>query len=111
MDIAARLKALGYDKRGSFCKGFVQGIKDFGSAGGHTVFTILLDTTIGDKLANVRNFPNRTDLENWQSNLTVEEMELALEIIYCYREWRQDCPKCMHFNNEDFKCTSCMKGE
>ena len=110
MDITARLKALGYEKSGSFCRGHITGTKDFGSVG-HTVFTILLDTPLGDEVANVRNFPNATDFENWQANLTVAEMELALEVIYCYREWRKDCPKCMHFDNEDFKCTSCMKGE
>ena len=87
MNITERLQMLGYEKSGSFEKGYITGTQDFGKHG-HTIFTILLDTPKGDEVANKISFPNANDLTNFHRNLFVEEMELALEIIYCYREWK-----------------------
>ena len=110
MDITQRLKALGYEKSGSFCKGIIYGRQPFGKYG-HTVFNILLDVKQGNEIATKHSFPKSEELSCFDSPLSVDEMQLALEIIYCYRKWKTGCPKCMHFDNEDFKCTSCMKGE
>lgn len=87
MDINQRMEALGYEKRGCFEHGYIEGRCQFGQKG-YTIFAILLDVPQGTEVVNKRSYPNPPDLNNWQQNVAVEEMELALEIIYCYREWK-----------------------
>lgn len=87
MSITRRMEALGYEKRGCFEHGYIEGRKPFGEKG-YTVFAILLDVPQGTEVVNKRSYPNPPDLNSWQQNVWVEEMELALEIIYCYREWK-----------------------
>jgi len=112
MNITERLNALGYKKKGCFEHGYIEGRSPFGQRG-YTIFAIVLDVGDGSEVINKRSYPNPEDLHSWQQNLTVPETELALEIIYCYREWKSSggCKKCMHFDKEDFKCKSKMKGE
>ena len=87
MDITERLAVLGYDRKGSFKEGFICGEKPFGERGFST-FMVLMEVAQGEEVAAKRCYPNPPDLNSWQQNLTVSEMELALEIIYCYREWK-----------------------
>ncbi len=87
MNITERLQRLGYEKIGSFEKGLIQGKRPFGEKG-YTIFNILLDVAIGNEVVTKRTNVNPRVSNGWDDIPTVDEMQLALEIIYSYREWK-----------------------